>query len=672
MAKNGDFKIQLTDAQQELFQLVFDLFMEESQWPNSRDVQVRFLETGDLWDIAENTSGRLIQIGPRDNPESDVKLTVLGISLCKASDELLTFFVQALNACVEYYLHDPKNPNLSTSLLCSIGKVNLAMCQPTCLLFQTERDICASLSHTVDSGITDLKLSTKITKFNKVNQISDYLDFVKKDYIHFFGGTESDKKPIKVFFIKLWTLIKSAIKKPSGYNWLDKNFQHKKYKKPSIIFISSVIFLIEIIFFTLGPYAAYLAITDEYSQKIESNSIRDLIDLSNVNKPIKFILCNFEDKEGLIKSQFSINRMLSIVRSELQTIGIEDSVYLGYSNINYIDKSVIEHELKDVPGNVVVLFGYSQISVDTVFISLKYFLKPHSVEQQTRKEQSLSYIMNDSKAFNLLADQAGKITALNLSFLYLQYISIKHQPTRTIKFANDILKKYKDVPMYNMRKYDLSYIYGVMSLKFNNIGLQDSSLKYAALSFEADSSLLVAKLTRATKLYNFNKDNLDSMKLANRFININEFNLGGWDYDTSLLKARIQAVISQLFLNVNMKDSCLYYADSSIYFDSTLYLPYFLIGTANFYKCEKDYGFEFIQKAFEMDSSQFYTNYYIGVIQCIEGNFHKSRIYFNKAMKIDVTKFSLEYFNLINSEYCKYSNFDSLHEFNQNIHLYVP
>ena len=673
MAKNSDFNIRLTETQQELFQLVFYLFMKDGKWPNNRDVQVLFHKYGDLWEMERDINRHLLRIDTMDNPKGVVGLTVLGISLCRGSDELLNHFVRVLKAGVEYYKRYRQNPIVSMQELCFSGDVIRSMHKPIGLLFQIERDIWASYSNLETPDTAEIKLSPRIMKFAEVQQISDYLDFVKKDYIHFFGKGESDKRPIIVFLTRLWALIRSVIKKSSGYNWLDKNFQHKKYKKPSIIFISSVIFLIEIIFFTLGPYAAYLAIMDEYSQKIESNSINDLIDKSNINKPIKFILCNFENDGNLIKSQFSISRMLAVIRDELQPMGIEDSVYLGYSNVNYIDKSDIEFELKDVPGNVIVSYGYSQLSVDTVYITLKYYLKPHTVEEQVREGLSLGYLRNNSESFNLLADNAGKITALNISLLYLQYIANKHNSLYIIKYAKDMLKRYKDIPIYKIRKIDLSYIYGIISSEYNFIGLQDSSLNYASLSFDADSTSLLAKMTRAAKLYNFNKDNLDSMQLANRLMDINNFILAGWDNEVKLAKAKIQATISQLFLNVNMKDSCLYYADSSIYFDSTLYSPYFLIGTTNFYECEKDYGSTFLQKALELDSSQFYTNYYFGVIQCIKGNFHKSRIYFNKAAKIDVTKFTLEYRdNVINSEYCKYPNLDSLREYNQNVHLYVP
>ena len=171
MANTG----KLGEGQVSLLQAVFDHFNETGEWPNSIALNVKLREMGDLWDNAQAIGFAYIE-AQQHGEQCQTKLTVLGMSLCEGSDRILGIFLNAVKFSVNKYIANYGNPKLSGIELFTGLKIEHENLRRLILILKNEHRFSGSHNNANDPYSFDMTLSKDILKFEKINDLEDYIN----------------------------------------------------------------------------------------------------------------------------------------------------------------------------------------------------------------------------------------------------------------------------------------------------------------------------------------------------------------------------------------------------------------------------------------------------------------------------------------------------------------
>lgn len=107
------WKAELTPQEKELFQYIYDYYKKNDEWPNSRTVQLKFREYGNIFEKGQKIGYQFIRAGNPETKDNVSSLSIFGIAICENSETDIELFMSFLKLAVKWVLNNPMNEEIS-------------------------------------------------------------------------------------------------------------------------------------------------------------------------------------------------------------------------------------------------------------------------------------------------------------------------------------------------------------------------------------------------------------------------------------------------------------------------------------------------------------------------------------------------------------------------------
>ncbi len=158
----------------QLLQSVFDHFIEESEWPNSREMSIKVKDLGNYYKLAREVGYDYIKTGEEHVAGATTRLAVKGISLCENAENDLLVFLQVLRIFTEKYNNNPIRPTVDMLELNKSNILTLSQMDRVSLLIAEEGHLFTGAGSSQGKNFT-FTVAPSILEFEKVETIRDYL-----------------------------------------------------------------------------------------------------------------------------------------------------------------------------------------------------------------------------------------------------------------------------------------------------------------------------------------------------------------------------------------------------------------------------------------------------------------------------------------------------------------
>jgi uncharacterized protein (TIGR02391 family) len=171
---------QLTESELTILQTVFDYFNKTGEWPKSTKLNLDLRKMGDFWKNAKTIGYEYIDAQENVEP-SLARLTVLGMSVCKGSEDILNKYVRTVKLCVKEYIDGiensilPENPKITGIGIHTDLPVKHDDLKKIVALLKGENRFSRGYENPDDPYSFKMTISKDILKFEEINTIQDYI-----------------------------------------------------------------------------------------------------------------------------------------------------------------------------------------------------------------------------------------------------------------------------------------------------------------------------------------------------------------------------------------------------------------------------------------------------------------------------------------------------------------
>lgn len=447
-------------------------------------------------------------------------------------------------------------------------------------------------------------------------------------------------------------------------------------KIPKFLKIWWVYLIILIVYFVIQNFSNIKDIIKTVSNtntenNIEKENIASLISNDYIESNVVLILTDFTSRVNEFYEKININSIIKLIEQRAAIVGLSDNVSIFYIKKQYSSKNQIESELRGSKANIIVVYGDANIIEDSTYLDLNFYCNNNTNYKYEPGTQVIKSQLKTLEEIGLFHETLAEIIFSRIRILYVFYLEDTAMEEQLINYIKKCinLKPFELFADYSDRII-LEFYLPKLCNQYHKLKMLDSAYFYTNECYNMDPTSNYSYVLKANYLFNsFRKDN-DTLDFVIELLN----NAYLESIDDSLavreFKSRVFAHKAQYYSNLQLSDSAIYYSNKAISYDSIFYMPYFIIGTNKLFDCEKEQSEFYYRRAYDLDSTNIFTNYYLGALMTLNGNFKLSKKYLNRAFLIDPKKFILEYNrNLKNIEYCKYDNFDSLAHFTSSLIL---
>lgn len=172
-------KWRLTKAQHQILQSVYEYFKLNATWPKSRQLAIELRHLGNFYDLVRAIGTNIILSGDAHQKDSEARLTVEGVILCKGNEKDLEDFVRVVQLCVKRYLNNPSDAKISTDLIASELGVSDVQALKMTQLLQLAPGLKSGGTGSADGKWT-FRIPHEVLRFEGINSISEYFPIQRK------------------------------------------------------------------------------------------------------------------------------------------------------------------------------------------------------------------------------------------------------------------------------------------------------------------------------------------------------------------------------------------------------------------------------------------------------------------------------------------------------------
>ncbi len=221
----NEWRKQLTNFEKIILQKTYDKWKNTAEWPKSLSLAIELRKVENLYKAAKSLGYEFIHAGEQHQKDEECKLTILGVALCKGSENDLENFVKGIQYLVKKYIKNPEKEITTDEIQKDLSLSDLEASKVSQLI-REESGIWSSAGRS-QNGKMSFNLAYSILMFEDIKSIDGYFNIIKNERLP-SRFTEKKEKDFIEGYYQYEQEIKSSIF--LSHSHADKDFVNKLAK----------------------------------------------------------------------------------------------------------------------------------------------------------------------------------------------------------------------------------------------------------------------------------------------------------------------------------------------------------------------------------------------------------------------------------------------------------